>query len=69
VEVSAVSAVERHYTTSEVSALLSLHEETVRKYARLGELESVRIGNDRRYPESAIAKFLRVRTGALGRLA
>lgn len=36
------------YTTAELCELLSLHEETVRKYARTGELPSLRIGNDRR---------------------
>lgn len=53
--------IERHYTTAELCELLSLHEETVRKYARMGELPSVRIGNDRRYPESGVEEFLRER--------
>ncbi|HEY4975926.1 MAG TPA: helix-turn-helix domain-containing protein [Gaiellaceae bacterium] len=53
--------IERHYTTSELCDLLSVHEETVRKYARTGELPSVRIGNDRRYPESGVEEFLRAR--------
>lgn len=53
--------IEKHYTTAELCELLSLHEETVRKYARTGELPSVRIGNDRRYSESGVRAFLKAR--------
>lgn len=53
--------IERHYTTAELCERLNLHEETVRKYARTGELPSIRIGNDRRYPESGVEKFLSAR--------
>ena len=59
--------IEPHYTTSQLWDLLNLHEETVRKYARLGELRSVRIGKDRRYPESAVRAFLEARSA--GRLS
>ena len=51
--------IERHYTTAELSDLLNLHEETVRKYARTGELPSRRFGNDRRYSESGVQAFLK----------
>ena len=57
----ASGVIERHYTTSELCELLNVHEETVRKYARMGELPSIRIGNDRRYPESGVEEFLRAR--------
>lgn len=48
-------------TTAQLCELLNLHEETVRKYARAGELRSYRIGNDRRYPESGVREFLAAR--------
>jgi len=50
--------IERHYKTAEVAELLSVHTETVLRLAQRGEIRSVRIGNDRRYPESAIREFL-----------
>jgi excisionase family DNA binding protein len=51
--------VERHYKTREVAELLSVHEETVLRLAQCGSLHSVRIGSERRYPESAIVDFLK----------
>lgn len=56
--------IEQHYTTREVAALLSVHTETVLRYAQRGELRSVRIGRDRRFPESAVREFLERRTEA-----
>lgn len=53
--------IEAHYTTAQLCELLNLHEETVRKYARTGELPSLRIGNDRRYSESGVRAFLKSR--------
>jgi excisionase family DNA binding protein len=50
--------VERHYTTSELAALLAVHPETVRRAAAAGRLRSRRIGRDRRYPESAVKEWL-----------
>jgi excisionase family DNA binding protein len=50
--------IERHYKTAEVAELLSVHTETVLRLAQRGEIRSVRIGHDRRYPESAIREFL-----------
>ena len=50
--------IERHYTTSELAELLSVHPETIRRAARRGELRSIRVGIDRRYPLSAIKSWL-----------
>ncbi len=50
--------IERHYKTREVAELLGVHPETIRRAAQRGELESVRIGLDRIYAESAVQKFL-----------
>jgi excisionase family DNA binding protein len=50
--------IERHYKTREVAELLGVHPETIRRAAQRGELESVRIGLDRIYAESAVRKFL-----------
>jgi excisionase family DNA binding protein len=52
--------IERHYTTAELAALLSVHPETIRRAAARGELRSVRIGRDRRYPESAVLEWLQL---------
>jgi excisionase family DNA binding protein len=57
--------IEQHYTTAELCQRLGLHEETVRKYARTGQLPSVRFGKDRRYPESGVVKFLAERADRL----
>lgn len=51
-------SVEQHYTTAEVADLLRVHPETILRAARRGSIRSVRIGNDRRYPESAVRAFL-----------
>ena len=50
--------VERHYKSKEVADLLAIHPDTVLRLAQRQELKSVRIGNERRYPESAIQEFL-----------
>jgi excisionase family DNA binding protein len=52
--------VERHYTTAELAELLAVHPETIRRAAARGELRSVRIGRDRRYPESAVLEWLQL---------
>jgi excisionase family DNA binding protein len=49
---------EKHYKTRAVAELLSVHEETVLRLAQCGNLRSVRVGSERRYPESAIVEFL-----------
>jgi excisionase family DNA binding protein len=50
--------IERHYKTRELSELLGLHPETIRRAAQRGQLESVRIGLDRIYSETAIQCWL-----------
>lgn len=50
--------IEPHYKTREVAKMLGVHPETIRRAAQRGELESIRIGLDRIYAESAIQRFL-----------
>jgi excisionase family DNA binding protein len=50
--------IEQHYTTAELAELLSLHPETIRRAAARGELRSIRVGRDRRYPKSAVVEWL-----------
>ena len=50
--------IERHYKTRELAELLGLHPETIRRAAQRGQLESVRIGLDRIYSESAVNSWL-----------
>jgi excisionase family DNA binding protein len=52
------TVIERHYKTRELAELLGVHPETIRRAAQRGELESIRIGLDRIYAESAVQKFL-----------
>lgn len=51
-------AIERHYSPKELAELLSCHPETLRREAAKGALRSVRVGADRRYPESAVREWL-----------
>lgn len=50
--------IEQHYKTRELAERLGVHPETIRRAAQRGELESVRIGLDRIYAESAINRWL-----------
>lgn len=50
--------IERHYKTRELAELLGLHPETIRRAAQRGQLDSVRIGLDRIYAESAVQSWL-----------
>ncbi len=50
--------IERHYKTRELAELLGIHPETIRRAAQRGQLESVRIGLDRIYAESAVQSWL-----------
>ena len=50
--------IEQHYRTREVADLLAIHEETVLRLAGTGELASVYVGRERRYPESTIRAYL-----------
>jgi excisionase family DNA binding protein len=62
---------ERHYKTRELAEMLGLHLETIRRAAQRGELESVRVGLDRIYAESAVNNWLeanRDRSSAAERL-
>lgn len=50
--------IEQHYKTRELAERLGVHPETIRRAAQRGELESIRIGLDRIYAESAVQRFL-----------
>lgn len=50
--------VEPHYSGKALARLLSVHPETIRRAAAAGALRSIRIGRDRRYPESAVREWL-----------
>jgi excisionase family DNA binding protein len=50
--------IERHYTTRELADLLAVHPETIRREAMRGRLRSVRVGSERRYPQSAVTEYL-----------
>lgn len=50
--------IERHYKTRELAEILGLHPETIRRAAQRGELESIRIGMDLIYAESAVNRWL-----------
>jgi excisionase family DNA binding protein len=50
--------IERHYKTRELAERLGIHPETIRRAAQRGELESIRIGLDRIYSESAVQRWL-----------
>ena len=51
-------ALERHYSGRELADLLSCSPETIRRAAMRGDLRSVRVGADRRYPESAVETWI-----------
>jgi excisionase family DNA binding protein len=53
--------IEQHYTTRELADLLAVHQETIRREAGRGRLRSVRVGSERRYPESAVREYLQQR--------
>jgi excisionase family DNA binding protein len=52
-------AIEQHYSPKTLAKLLDCHPETLRRAAASGQLRSVRLGADRRYPESAVNAWLR----------
>jgi excisionase family DNA binding protein len=50
--------IEKHFSTRELAELLNAHPETIRREALRGRLRSVRVGSERRYPESAVKEYL-----------
>jgi excisionase family DNA binding protein len=52
---------ERLFTTKQVAEAWSVNPETVRRLAARGLLRSVRVGSERRYPESALREYLNSR--------
>lgn len=50
--------IEKHYKTADLAELLGIHPETIRRAAARGDLESVRVGIDRIYPESGVQRWL-----------
>ena len=51
--------IERHFSTRELAELLNAaHPETIRREAMRGRLRLVRVGSERRYPESAVKEYL-----------
>lgn len=52
------SGIEKHYTGRQVAELLAVCPETIRRLAARGVLRSVRVGSERRYPESAVKEYL-----------
>lgn len=55
--------IERHFTTGQLAELVSVHPETIRRAAASGRLRSIRVGRDRRYPESAVKEWLAALAG------
>jgi excisionase family DNA binding protein len=55
---------ERMYTTRQVAEAWAVNPETVRRLAARGLLRSVRVGSERRYPESAVREYVRSRETA-----
>lgn len=51
--------IEQHYSPKTLAEILDCSTETLRRAAAAGELRSVRLGADRRYPESAVNEYLR----------
>jgi excisionase family DNA binding protein len=52
------AGIERHYTGKALAELLATNPETIRRAAARGDLRSVRVGSERRYPESAVREWL-----------
>ena len=49
---------QRHFSTQELARFLGVHPETIRREAARGRLRSIRVGSERRYPESAVNEYL-----------
>lgn len=50
--------IEKHYTTAQLAELMGSSQDTVLRLAQRGELDSVFWGRERRYPESAVNRYL-----------
>jgi excisionase family DNA binding protein len=50
--------IEPHYSGKQLAAVLAVNPETIRRAAASGRLRSVRVGSERRYPESAVKEWL-----------
>ena len=55
--------VEVHYSGKALGKLLAVNPETIRRAAASGQLRSVRVGRERRYPESAVKAWLESKPG------
>jgi excisionase family DNA binding protein len=49
---------EKYYTVKDISKMLKIHEETVRRAIRDGRIESVKFGRDYRIKHDSLVKFL-----------
>lgn len=50
--------IEPHYTTAELAERLHCSKDTVLRLAQRGDLRSVFVGSERRYPESGVIEYL-----------
>lgn len=50
--------VEQHLTTKQLAELMACSQDTVLRLAQRGDLDSVFWGRERRYPESAVTRYL-----------
>jgi excisionase family DNA binding protein len=50
--------IEQHYTVTEIAGLLKCHPETVRRLCDRNQLRSIRVGTNRRIPESAVTEYM-----------
>lgn len=63
--------IERHYTTAELASaeMLNCSTDTILRLAQRGELLSVFLASERRYPESGVEEYLAKRSNARGPVA
>lgn len=50
--------IEKHYTTAQVAEFLACSTDTVLRLAQRGELRSIYVGSERRYPQSSVEEFI-----------
>jgi len=51
--------VENFYTIAELAQMLKLSDVTIRRYIRLGEIETQKIGRQHRITETEVKRFLK----------